>query len=130
MDVFDDTPTCNHFGPPSATLIGAQPPWGLLSGSLRSPSFRLPQGGWRRKESNLQKEIYTGAYADRAPWPTSYAGESFLYDVEGNIVSRSRNLRGIRNYLTRMPVREVRIEKLERGEGGVQIIFSGNQEDW
>lgn len=56
-------------------------------------------------------------------WPESYAGPSYLYDENGREVSKSRNLAGIRRYVSRRQVQAVHIQKLEHGEGGIRIEF-------
>lgn len=68
----------------------------------------------------------TVASAETAPWPEHYAQEHYLYDEQGRVVRRSRNLRGIREYVSRMPVSHVMIQELDRGEGGVKVMFTNN----
>jgi hypothetical protein len=68
----------------------------------------------------------TVASAETAPWPETYAEEHYLYDEQGRVVRRSRNLRGIREYVSSMPVSHVMIQELDRGEGGVKVMFHNN----
>lgn len=66
------------------------------------------------------------ASAETAPWPEHYAQEHYLYDEQGRVVRKSRNLRGIREYVSRMPVSHVMIQELDRGEGGIKVMFQNN----
>ena len=59
LDVFTDTPTGNHCGPPSTRFARAEPlhPFGIR---LRSARYAKPQRGEAGgKKDNLQKDFYT-----------------------------------------------------------------------
>ena len=56
------TPTDNQFGPPSTSLIGAQPPMGSGCAPARYARLRSagPHGGLEEgSQDHLQKQIYT-----------------------------------------------------------------------
>ena len=62
LDVFGDTPTGNHYGPPSTSLWRRQPPFGGGCAPARCARLRsaAPEGGLSGgKKSYLQKEFYT-----------------------------------------------------------------------
>src|ERR1035438_7159005 len=82
LDVFGDTPTGNHYGPPSTSFWRRQPPFGGGCAPARYARLRsaAPEGGLGgRKKSNLQNYVYTsfvvalysGVYAEYMPslWP-------------------------------------------------------------
>src|ERR1035438_6914201 len=62
LDVFGDTPTGNHYGPPSTSFWRRQPPFGGGCAPARYARLRsaAPEGGLGGvKKSHLQKEFYT-----------------------------------------------------------------------
>jgi hypothetical protein len=62
LDVFGDTPTGNHYGPPSTSFWRRQPPCGGGCAPARYARLRsaAPAGGLGgRKKSYLQKQFYT-----------------------------------------------------------------------
>jgi hypothetical protein len=62
LDVFGDTPTGNHYGPPSTSFLRRQPPFGDGCAPARYARLRsaAPEGGLGgRKKSNLQNNVYT-----------------------------------------------------------------------
>src|SRR5208337_4209319 len=59
---FGDTPTGNHYGPPSTSFWRRQPPFGGGCAPARYARLRsaAPEGGLGgARKSNLQKEFYT-----------------------------------------------------------------------
>src|ERR1039458_8742651 len=62
LDVFGDTPTGNHYGPPSTSFGWRQPPFGGGCAPARYARLRsaAPEGGLGGgKKSNLQNYVYT-----------------------------------------------------------------------
>ena len=59
-------------------------------------------------------------------WPETYGEVHYLYDENGHPMRKSRNLRGIREYVSRMPVKLIRIQQLDKGEGGIRVDFTNN----
>ena len=80
LDVFGDTPTGNHYGPPSTSFGRRQPPFGGGCAPARYARLRsaAPAGGLGgRKKSHLQKEFYTPdvtSQADAQPYRTRRGG--------------------------------------------------------
>src|ERR1035437_7633227 len=65
LDVFGDTPTGNHYGPPSTSFLRRQPPFGDGCAPARYARLRsaAPEGGLGgRKKSNLQNNVYTSSH--------------------------------------------------------------------
>jgi hypothetical protein len=56
-------------------------------------------------------------------WPETYTEVHYLYDESGRAVRKSRNLRGIREYVSQMPVQRVLIQELDKGHGGIRVDF-------
>ena len=72
LDVFADTPTGNHYGPPSTSFGRRQPPFGGGCAPARYARLRsaAPKGGLGGvKKSNLQNHIYTSSH--KAPTTTT-----------------------------------------------------------
>lgn len=46
-----------------------------------------------------------------------------IRDAEGNIISQSKNLRGIRQYVSKHEVKVVSIDEIANGEGKLCILF-------
>jgi hypothetical protein len=64
--------------------------------------------------------------ADNAAYPADYGEALYLYDESGRVIASSRNLAGIRRYVSRQPVQSVHIHDLGKGEGGIKVVFLNN----
>ena len=86
LDVFADTPTGNHDGPPSTSFLRAErpDPSGARLRSARYARLRSasPRRGQDGGKSKLQKQFYTGQYETAFQFPQSWdGGGDFIVDM-------------------------------------------------
>ena len=75
------------------------------------------------KDDITWKDAVDFSPSETASYPENYSDLCYIYDPEGRLVSMSRNLVGIKSYVSKNPVRYVEIQQFEHDEGGIKIVF-------